>query len=253
MAGDLAKIPVTIVTGFLGAGKTTLIRHVLANAQGRRLALVINEFGDVGVDGEILRNCGVELLPRGQYRRTGQWLPVLHRGRRFPAGDRRPAGARAAPDHILIETSRPRAAKPLVKAFDWPEISARLTVDGVIAVVDAAAVADGPFRRRRRKAQSPARAGRGARPRQSAGGSLRGSTALRRSDPAQQVRSVVRGGVWRKCAWKSRRKFPARSKSSRRVRGSWTSNVLLGLAAAAEDDLARAPLASRYGGGARPR
>ena len=57
------KIPATIVTGFLGAGKTTLIRHVLENAGDRRLALIINEFGDVGVDGEILRACGVENCP----------------------------------------------------------------------------------------------------------------------------------------------------------------------------------------------
>ncbi|MBT7485497.1 MAG: cobalamin biosynthesis protein CobW, partial [Rhodospirillales bacterium] len=54
------KIPVTVITGFLGAGKTSLIRHLLENAGGRRLALVINEFGDIGVDGEILRGCGDE-------------------------------------------------------------------------------------------------------------------------------------------------------------------------------------------------
>ena len=48
------KIPATVVTGFLGAGKTTLIRSMLENAQGRRIALVVNEFGDLGVDGEIL-------------------------------------------------------------------------------------------------------------------------------------------------------------------------------------------------------
>ena len=54
------KIPATVITGFLGAGKTTLIRNMLENAQGSRIALIINEFGDVGGDGEILRNCGVE-------------------------------------------------------------------------------------------------------------------------------------------------------------------------------------------------
>ena len=57
---SLAKVPCTIVTGFLGAGKTTLVRHVLENADGRRLAVVVNEFGDVGIDGEILKNCGIE-------------------------------------------------------------------------------------------------------------------------------------------------------------------------------------------------
>ena len=74
------KTPITIVTGFLGAGKTTLIRHVLEHANGRRLALIINEFGDVGVDGEILRSLRHRELPRGKHRRARQWLPVLHRG-----------------------------------------------------------------------------------------------------------------------------------------------------------------------------
>ena len=57
---SVAKVPCTIVTGFLGAGKTTLVRHVLENADGRRLAVIVNEFGDVGIDGEILRSCGIE-------------------------------------------------------------------------------------------------------------------------------------------------------------------------------------------------
>ena len=48
---DLSKLPVTVITGFLGAGKTTLIRHLMQNPQGKRLAVVVNEFGDVGVDG----------------------------------------------------------------------------------------------------------------------------------------------------------------------------------------------------------
>jgi cobalamin biosynthesis protein CobW len=55
-----AKIHATVITGFLGAGKTTLIQHLLRHANGRRLALVINEFGELGVDGELLRSCGIE-------------------------------------------------------------------------------------------------------------------------------------------------------------------------------------------------
>ena len=54
-----AKVPATIVTGFLGSGKTTMIRHLLENAGGRRLALIVNEFGDLGVDGDTLRGCGI--------------------------------------------------------------------------------------------------------------------------------------------------------------------------------------------------
>src|SRR4029078_7089207 len=53
----LAKIPVTVITGFLGSGKTTLIRHLMTNAGGRKLAVVVNEFGSEGVDGEILKSC----------------------------------------------------------------------------------------------------------------------------------------------------------------------------------------------------
>ncbi len=141
----LAKIPVTIVTGFLGAGKTTLIRHVLANARGRRLALVINEFGDVGVDGEILKNCGVESC-------TAENIVELANGCLCctVADDFLPAiegllAREPRPDHIVIETSGLALPKPLVKAFDWPDVRAKLTVDGVIAVVDAAAVAEGRF------------------------------------------------------------------------------------------------------------
>ena len=48
MNGSLTRVPCTIVTGFLGAGKTTLIRHVIGNAQGRRLAVIVNEFGPLG-------------------------------------------------------------------------------------------------------------------------------------------------------------------------------------------------------------
>ncbi|HXT09800.1 MAG TPA: cobalamin biosynthesis protein CobW [Roseiarcus sp.] len=140
-----AKIPTTIVTGFLGAGKTTMIRHLLENAGGRRIALVINEFGDIGVDGEILKSCGVEScrvediveLANGCICCTvaDDFLPAIET--LLKRAD--------ALDHIVIETSGLALPKPLLKAFDWPQVRSRLTVDGVIAVVDAAAVADGRF------------------------------------------------------------------------------------------------------------
>lgn len=141
----LSRIPATIVTGFLGAGKTTLIRHMLASAKGRRLALIINEFGDVGVDGDILKGCGdadcaednIIELANGCICCTvaDDFLPAIER---LLALD-------PPPEHIIIETSGLALPKPLVKAFDWPGVRARLTVDGVIAVVDGAAVADGRF------------------------------------------------------------------------------------------------------------
>ena len=141
----MSKIPATIITGFLGAGKTSLIRHLLANAGGRRLALVINEFGDLGVDRELLAGCGVENcraediveLTNGCICCTvaDDFLPTITALLARP--DR--------PDHIVIETSGLALPKPLVKAFNWPEVRTRVTVDGVIAVIDSEAVAAGRF------------------------------------------------------------------------------------------------------------
>ena len=149
-ASRFGKIPVTIVTGFLGAGKTTLIRNVLTTVKGRRLALLINEFGDVGVDGEVLRNCGVADCNEGAVR--SEAIIELANGCICctVADDFIPAietllALDPPPEHIIVETSGLALPKPLVKAFDWPEVRRKLTVDGVIAVVDAAAVADGRF------------------------------------------------------------------------------------------------------------
>ena len=140
-----AKIPVTIVTGFLGAGKTTLIRHLLETARDRRLALVINEFGDVGVDGEILRACGLEGCPEESIVELANGCLCCTVAEDFAPAIEGLLAHEKRPDHIIIETSGLALPKPLVKAFDWPAIRARLTVDGVVAVVDGAAVAEGRF------------------------------------------------------------------------------------------------------------
>ncbi len=139
------KIPATIITGFLGAGKTTLIRRLIGQAEGRRLAFIINEFGDLGVDGEILRSCGdpdcsgddVYELANGCICCTvaDDFLPVMENI----------LNREEKPDHIIIETSGLALPKPLVRAFSWPEIRTRVTVDGVIAVIDGPALADGQF------------------------------------------------------------------------------------------------------------
>ncbi len=139
------KIPATVITGFLGAGKTTLIRHLLRQADGRRLALIVNEFGNVGVDGELLRGCGdsacsdedIVELANGCLCCTvaDEFLPTMEKLLDRPE----------PPDHIVIETSGLALPKPLVQAFNWPEIRTRVTVDGVVTVIDAAAVADGRF------------------------------------------------------------------------------------------------------------
>jgi cobalamin biosynthesis protein CobW len=143
MTTSFARIPCTIVTGFLGAGKTTLIRHVLANARGRRLAVIVNEFGDVGIDGEILKGCGDEACPEDYIVELANGCLCCTVADEFvPALDAILAKEPRV-EHIVIETSGLALPKPLVQAFHWPSIKSRVTVDGVVAVVDGAALADG--------------------------------------------------------------------------------------------------------------
>jgi cobalamin biosynthesis protein CobW len=140
-----AKIPVTIVTGFLGSGKTTLIRHVLSHAYGRRLALIINEFGDVGVDGDILKSCGATSCPDENIVELANGCICCTVADDFAPAIATLLARDPRPEHIIIETSGLALPKPLIKAFEWPELRAKLTVDGVIALVDASAVAAGRF------------------------------------------------------------------------------------------------------------
>jgi len=139
------KTPVTIVTGFLGAGKTTLIRHLIANAGRRRLALIINEFGDVGVDGDLVRNCSNTACPEDAIIELANGCICCTVADDFAPAITALLAREPKPDHIVVETSGLALPKPLIKAFDWPDLRARLTVDGVVAVVDAAAVAEGRF------------------------------------------------------------------------------------------------------------
>ena len=140
-----SKIPATVVTGFLGAGKTTLIRNLLNLANGRKIALIVNEFGDLGVDGDLLKGCGIETcseedvveLTNGCICCTvaDDFIPTMQM---LIDRDRKV-------DHIVIETSGLALPQPLVNAFNWPEIRESVTVDGVVTVVDTAAVAEGRF------------------------------------------------------------------------------------------------------------
>jgi cobalamin biosynthesis protein CobW len=142
MTGSLARVPCTIVTGFLGAGKTTLIRHLLANANGRKLAFIVNEFGDVGIDGEILKGCGSEACPEENIVELANGCLCCTVADEFvPALDA--ILAKGGVEHIVIETSGLALPKPLVQAFHWPAIKSRVTVDSVVVVVDGAALADG--------------------------------------------------------------------------------------------------------------
>jgi len=142
---SLAKIPVTVITGFLGAGKTTLIRHLMTNANGRKLAVLVNEFGSEGVDGEILKSCADANCPAENIVELANGCICCTVADDFIPTMEELLARKVRPDHILIETSGLALPKPLLKAFDWPEIRSRITVDGVIALADAEAVAAGRF------------------------------------------------------------------------------------------------------------
>jgi cobalamin biosynthesis protein CobW len=141
----MRRIPATIITGFLGAGKTSLVRHLIGAASGYRLAIIVNEFGKLGIDRELLLGCGdatcsdddIVELANGCLCCTvaDDFLPTLTKLIERPA----------PPDHILVETSGLALPKPLVQAFAWPEIRTATTVDGVLTVIDAAALAAGRF------------------------------------------------------------------------------------------------------------
>ncbi len=139
------KIPATVVTGFLGSGKTTLIRHMLAHAKGRRIALIINEFGDLGVDGDILKGCGDATCTEDDIVELSNGCICCTVAEDFVPTMQKLLARDARPDHIVIETSGLALPQPLVRAFNWPEISSQVTVDGVVTVVDAKAVTEGRF------------------------------------------------------------------------------------------------------------
>jgi len=141
----VTKIPATIITGFLGAGKTTLIRHMLQNARGRRIALIINEFGDLGVDGDILKGCGNETCSEDDVMELSNGCICCTVADDFIPTMEKLLTREKKPDHIVIETSGLALPQPLVRAFNWPKISTQVTVDGVVTVVDGKAVTDGRF------------------------------------------------------------------------------------------------------------
>ncbi|PSL19680.1 cobalamin biosynthesis protein CobW [Shimia abyssi] len=142
---SLEKLPVTVITGFLGSGKTTLIRNLMQNPQGKRLAIVVNEFGDVGVDGEILKSCAIPDCPEENIMELANGCICCTVADDFIPTIEALMALEPRPEHIVIETSGLALPKPLLKAFDWPDIRSKITVDGVIALADAEAVADGRF------------------------------------------------------------------------------------------------------------
>jgi len=139
------KIPATVITGFLGAGKTTMIRNLLTNAGGKKIALIINEFGDLGVDGDVLKGCGAENCTEDDIIELTNGCICCTVADDFIPTMTKLLEREQRPDHIVIETSGLALPQPLVAAFNWPDIRSEVTVDGVITVVDSAAVAAGRF------------------------------------------------------------------------------------------------------------
>ena len=140
------KIPVTVITGFLGAGKTTLLRHLLQHNQQRRIAVIVNEFGEVGIDGDLLRSCQVcdeeESSKTNIIELTNGCLCCTVQEEFYPTMQEL-LKRRDKIDCLLIETSGLALPKPLVQAFRWQEIRNSATVNGVVTVVDCHSLANG--------------------------------------------------------------------------------------------------------------
>lgn len=143
MSVTFDRIPCTVVTGFLGAGKTTLIRNLIEKLDGKRLAIIVNEFGDVGIDGEVLKGCGIESCPDDNIIELANGCICCTVADDFVPAIDQILAREPCVDHILIETSGLALPKPLVQAFQWPAVKARVTVDAVVAVVDGLALAEG--------------------------------------------------------------------------------------------------------------
>ncbi|MEN2495131.1 MAG: hypothetical protein TECD_01049 [Hyphomicrobiaceae bacterium hypho_1] len=131
------RTPVTIITGMLGAGKTTLINNLLAKISSEKIAIIINEFGNVGVDGTLLAENKQEdiiELTSGCICCTvmDDLIPIMERL----------LTQESAPDHIIIETSGLTLPKPLVQALRWPQMRSRVVLNGVIVIVDVFTILD---------------------------------------------------------------------------------------------------------------
>lgn len=237
---SLAKIPVTVVTGFLGSGKTTLIQHLITNANGKKLAVLVNEFGSEGVDGDILKSCADANCPAENIVELANGCICCTVADDFIPAMEQLLARNVKPDHILIETSGLALPKPLLKAFDWPEIRSRITVDGVIALADAEAVAAGRF------APDPD----AVEAQRAADDNLDHETPLSEvfedqiacADIVLLTKADLAGSVGLEAARAAiEAEMPRRVPMLPVVDGAVDARVILGLEAAAEDDLAARP------------
>ncbi len=141
--------------------------------------MIVSEFGDVGVDGEVLKGCGDEFCPEDRIVELSNGCLCCTVARRVRAGTQALLDRKNPPEHIVIETSGLALPEPLVRAFNWPEIAARVTVDGVVAVIDGAAVAQGRFADDPKAVAKQRAEDSSLGPRQSAGRGLRGPARCR--------------------------------------------------------------------------
>ncbi|MBD0402586.1 cobalamin biosynthesis protein CobW [Flammeovirga sp. EKP202] len=229
----MRKIPITIVTGFLGVGKTTLVHQMLNNANGKRIALIVNEFGEVGVDGEIIKagcgdeECNLIELSDGCICCTVQeeFLPAM-----LELIERK-----EDIDHIVIETSGLAMPKPLLRAVNWPDLKPHITIDSVITVVDAVGVATGEFCDRQRVQEQ-----------RLADESLDHETSIEELFLDQLTcadlvlvskRDLVDDAKFEEISSFVQQKIRANTKIIPVVNGEVSNDLLLGLDASAEDDV----------------
>ena len=137
------RIPATVITGFLGSGKTTLIRNIITQANGKRLALIVNEFGDVGMDGAMLAECGADSCSVDDIIELANGCICCTVADDFLPSIQSLLAQNPPPDHIIIETSGLALPQPLVQAFGWPDIRAQVMLDGAVTLVDGPALAGG--------------------------------------------------------------------------------------------------------------
>jgi cobalamin biosynthesis protein CobW len=139
----MTRVPVTVLTGFLGAGKTTLLRSLLTQADGKRIAVIVNEFGDAGFDGGLVEECAAKACAEGDIvELTNGCICCTVADDFIPTMEKLLSRDRPL-DAIVIETSGLALPQPLLKAFAWPAVKTRATVDGVVTVVDALALSEG--------------------------------------------------------------------------------------------------------------
>lgn len=139
------RIPATIISGFLGAGKTTLLRSLMEQSSHKKIAIIVNEFGSLGIDGDILKNCGVPGCTEDNIVELANGCICCTVADEFLPTMEALLDRKNPPEHIIIETSGLALPKPLIKAFNWPSIKTRMTVDGVVTLVDSPAVLSGQF------------------------------------------------------------------------------------------------------------